>query len=197
MIGEKMNINSIENELLNIVYSYRKAQLLYVAVKLGISDLLANGPKSSDEIAQCTNTNPDALYRVLRALSTIGIYKENEDKYFELTVKGDLLKKDNPSSIRINILMRMAEYNWKPWGELLYSVKTGKSAFEKVFGINLFEYLAKNPEASQIFSEAMGIYTCNSVKAILDNYEFSSYNIIADIGGSNGDLLRQILLKYT
>jgi len=192
-----MDINLIENELLDIVYSYRKAQLLYVAAKLNISDLLANGPKTSNEIAQSTGTDPDIIYRILRALSSFDIYKENPNKYFELTEKGELLKTDNPSSVRINVIMRMDEYNWKPWGELLYSIKTGKNAFEHIFDMNLFEYLTKNPEASQTFSKAMGVYTLNNIKAVLDNYDFSSNNVIADIGGSNGDLLRQILLKYT
>jgi len=185
-----------ENELLNIISGYRKAQLLYVAAKLGISDLLVKGPKSSDEISQCTDTNPNALYRVMRALSSFGIYKENENKSFELTAKGELLKKNAPGSVRINAIMRMEEYNWKPWGELLYSVKTGKSAFKKIFGINLFEYLRKNFEASQIFSEAMGVYTRSQIKAVLDNYDFSSFRTIADIGGSSGDLLKLILVKY-
>jgi predicted transcriptional regulator len=193
----KVNVNSIENELLDIVYSYRKAQLLYVAAKLNISDLLADGTKNSDEIARHTDTDSDTIYRVMRALSSFGIYKENQNKYFEITEKGELLKKDNPSSVRIDIIMRMDEYNWKPWGELLYSVKTGENAFENIFGMNLFEYLTKNPEASQTFSKAMGIYTQNNAKAVLDNYDFSSNNMIADIGGSNGDLLRQLLLKYT
>ncbi len=186
----------LENELLEIVYSYRKAQLFYIAAKLGISAILANGPKSSDEIAQCTHTDPDALYRVLRALSSFGIYKENAKKHFELTAKGAFLNKDAPSSVWIDAIMRMEEYNWRPWGELIYSVKTGKSAFEKIFGMNLFEYLAHNPEASQTFNEAMGIYTQNSATVVLDNYDFSSYRVIADVGGGNGELLKQILSRY-
>ena len=191
-----MAVNLIEKELLEIVYSYRKAQLLYVAAKLGISAILADGPKSSDEIAKCTDTDPDALYRVLRALSVLGIYKENAKKHFELTAKGALLQKDAPSPVWINVIMRMEEYNWRPWGELLYSVKTGNSAFEKIFGMNLFEYLADNPEASHTFSEAMGVYTQNGAKGVLENYDFSSYRIIADIGGNNGELLKQILAKH-
>ncbi len=186
----------MENELLDIVYSYRKAQLLYVAAKLNISDFLENGSKHSDEIAGFTGTDPDTVYRIMRALSSFGIYKENPDKYFEITEKGKLLKNDNPSSVRINIIMRMDEYNWKPWGELLNSVKTGENAFENIFGMNLFEYLTKNPEASQTFARAMGTYTQKIVKVILDSYDFSPYNLITDIGGSNGDLLRRILLKY-
>lgn len=138
--------------------------------------------------------NPDTIYRILRALSSFRIYKENTNRYFEITEKGELLKTDSPSSVSINVIMRMDEYNWKPWGELFYRVKTGKNAFEYIFGMNLFEYFTKNSEASQTFSKAMGIYTKNNAKA--DNYDFSTNDVIVDIGGSNGDLLQQILLKY-
>ncbi len=185
-----------EDKLLEIIYSYRKAQLIHVAARLKVSDILDNGAKSYNEIAELTKTDPDVLYRILRALSSFGIYKEKENKYFELTEMGELLKEDNNSSIRINALMRMDEYNWKPWGELLYSVKTGKNAFEKVFGKNLFEYLSENPEKSVEFNEAMKIYTESWLETFLDKYDFSKYKLIADIGGSHGLLIRRILDKY-
>ncbi len=185
-----------EDKLLEIIYSYRKAQLIHVAARLKVSDILDNGAKSYNEIAELTKTDPDVLYRILRALSSFGIYKEKENKYFELTEMGELLKEDNNSSIRINALMRMDEYNWKPWGELLYSVKTGKNAFEKIFGKNLFEYLSEHPEKSVEFNEAMKTYTFTHVDSLLDKYDFSQYKLIADIGGSHGLLVRRILAKH-
>ena len=191
----EMTGDPMENELLDIVYGYRKAQLLYVAAKLGISTILAAGPRSSDELARETNTNPDALYRVLRALSTFGIYRELPQRQFELTEKGALLWKDGKKSVYIDVVMRMEEYNWKPWGDLLYSVQTGESVFEKIFGMNLFQYLTCRPEASRTFSEAMGVYTRRIAAAILESYDFSPHRVVADIGGSNGDLLRHILSK--
>ncbi len=190
-----MSDDSIATDLHEIVYSYRKAQLLYIAAKLEISSILANGSMSSDDISKRTETDPDTLYRVLRALSSFGVYKENPNKYFELTTKGSFLQKDIPGSVWIDVVMRMEEYNWRPWGELLYSVRTGQSSFEKIFGMNLFEYLSDNPEASRTFSDAMGIYTKKQANVVLEDYDFSPFGIIADIGGSNGDLLKQILSK--
>jgi hypothetical protein len=191
-----MNTELIEAELSNIIYGYRKAQLLHVAAKLGISDLLANGPKECGVLATLLDADHDALYRVLRALSVMGIYAEDGDGKFRLTEKGELLRKEGPGPVWIDAVMRMEEYNWKPWGELIYSVKTGKSAFEKVFGCNLFEYLSSNPDASRTFNKAMSVYTRHDVERVLDGYDFSGYRTVADLGGGNGELISRILLRY-
>ena len=190
-----MNKQSNKEELLEIIYNYRKAQLLYVAAKLEISSYLTNGPKSSLEISQKTKTDPDAIYRVLRALASFGVYEELEDKQFALTEKGQLLLKDQKDNVWIDAVMRMEEYNWRPWGELLKGVKSGESVFEAIFGKNLFEYLKDNPDASQTFNTAMGFYTQANNIAILEEYDFTQYKTIADIGGNSGDFLRQILLR--
>jgi hypothetical protein len=191
-----MNGNKIKDELLTIIYSYRKAQLLYMAAKLKIADILSDGPKNYIEIAKKTGTHAETIYRVLRALASFGIFNEIEGKSFEINSVSKFLAKDHPSKLNTIIIMRMEEYNWKPWGELLYSVKTGKSSFKKIFGINLFEYFNKNPEASKIFNESMGIYSEIDASNILNNYDFSSFNKIADIGGGYGKLLIKILNKH-
>jgi hypothetical protein len=129
-------------------------------------------------------------------LSSIGIFKEKENKYFELTPPAEFLKTDHKNSIKMEVIMRMEEYNWRPWGELLYSVKTGKSAFEKVFGVNLFEYLSQNTKASRVFNENMSIYSQHGADLILKGYDFSLFNTIVDIGGGHGILLSKILKKY-
>lgn len=189
-MGEKM----IEEELLNLIYSYRKAQLIYVAAKLNIPDLLEK-PMTINALSKETSTNPEALHRVLKALVSIGIFKEGENGYFKNNEKSDCLKKGYPGSIRIDAIMRMEEYNWRPWGELLYSVKTGKNSFEKIFKMNLFEYLAENHEANAIFHEAMKNYTKSSANSLLKQYDFSKYKQVADIGGSSGILIKKILEK--
>ncbi|MDP3012009.1 MAG: methyltransferase, partial [Candidatus Hydromicrobium sp.] len=191
-----MNENKIKDELINLIYSYRKAQLLYIAAKLQIADILLNGPLSYKEISKKTGTHVDALYRVLRALASFGIFKENKDKSFEITSYSKFLTKNHPSKLNTIIIMRMEEFNWKPWGELLYSVKTGKSSFEKIFGMNLFEYLSKTPDASKIFNESMDIYSEMDADKIMESYDFSGFNKIADIGGGYGKLLTKILSRY-
>jgi hypothetical protein len=191
-----MNGSEIENELINLIYSYRKAQLLYIAAKLRIADILLDGPLDYREISRKTVTHAGTLYRVLRALASFGIFKENKDKSFEITPYSRFLTKGHSSKINKIIIMRMEEYNWKPWGELLYSVKTGKSSFKKIFGMNLFEYLSKNPDASKIFNESMNIYSEMDADRLIRSYDFTGFNKIVDIGGGYGELLTKILNKY-
>ncbi|MBN2442678.1 MAG: hypothetical protein JXJ04_15085 [Spirochaetales bacterium] len=182
--------------ILEIIYSYRKAQLIYVAARLNISDILDHGPKNCEEIARLTKTNKDSLYRVMRALSGIGFYKEHEDKSFELTPMGELLTENNKSGIKTIALMQLDENSWKTWGELLYSVQTGKSAFKKVFNKNLFEYLSEHPAKSREFNNVFKTYTTYWVESFLEKYDFTPYDIIADIGGSYGVLIKNILERY-
>ena len=185
-----------EETLFNIIFSCRKAQLLYTAARLKLSDILADGPKTSDEIAEITHTNKDALYRLMRALAGMGLYKKADAGRFELTPMGGLLKKSSKSGVRINALFQLDEMSWRPWGELLYSVKTGKNAFEKIFGASMFDYLSQHPEKSTLFSTAFKTYTSWWVDSFLGIYDFSPYQLIADIGGSAGIFIKTILEHY-
>ncbi len=184
----------IKNDLLQRIHSYRETQLIYIAARLDISDHLKDGAKTVGELAALTGANRDSLFRVMRALAAIGIYEETGDK-FQLNDYGCLLAADDPDSIKSVAQMRGGEVNWKPWGELLYAVKTGCSAFEKAFGMNLFDYYERNPEAGQAFNEGMRVFTRNDVKLILENYDFSGFKKIIDVGGGSGALLISILEK--
>jgi hypothetical protein len=188
-------MNDID-QLFNIIGSYTKGQLLYVAAQLKLSDILAQGPKTSDEIAKKTDTNKDALYRVMRALSHIGLYKETGTRLFELAPMGELLQEQNESKLRMHIIFQLDEFSRRPWGELLYSVQTGNSAFEKIYHTPMFDYLAALPEKSKIFNDAFKVYTTWWAESFFEKYDFSPYDIIVDIGGSAGILIKTLLEKY-
>ncbi len=185
----------VKGILLLKLHAYRENQLLYIAAVLGISDFLEYGEKTVDELAELTKTHRDSLYRILRAFAGIGLYEERDNK-FHLTKQGKLLISDNPDSIRPVAIMRGEEANWKPWGELLYAVKTGESPFLKVFGMDLFEYYNKNPESGEAFNKSMRIFTNYEIPKILKEYDFSKFSKIVDIGGGNGSLLTAIIEKY-
>lgn len=191
------NLNDSDERkiLLNKIHAYRETQLIYIAAKLKISDILFECEKTIDELAQLTKTHKESLYRVLRACTSMGLYKEKDNKFY-LTKVGNLLISDNPDSIRPIALMRGEEVNWKPWGELLYAVQTGESAFEKVFNMNLFEYYNKNPKSGEVFNEGMRIGSKYNIEMILEKYDFSKFKKIIDVGGGNGSLLISILEKY-
>lgn len=141
--------------LLQIIHGYRVAQLVNVAAKLGLADLLKDGPKSSDDLAQLVGAHPRALYRVLHTLASFGIFAENNDGKFELTPLAQPLQTDVPGSMRSLVLHWCSDWWWRPWGELQYSVMTGKPSLNHVFGMDTYEYRNNNQEAAKTFNAAM------------------------------------------
>src|SRR5690348_15057563 len=136
---------SHDQQLARMLTSHWITQGLYAAAKLGLPDLLAKGPKNVSELAAATSTNPDALSRLLRAVSSNGVFAEGEPKDFALTPLAELLRSDVPGSQRALALM-LGEEQHKSWGEILYSLQTGKPAFDQVFGKPIFDYLSEHPE---------------------------------------------------
>jgi hypothetical protein len=139
-------------QLQELIGSMRMTQLIYVAATLGIADQLKEGPKSIAELASTASVDPNALYRVLRALASQGIFAETGDCHFALTPQAELLRDDVPGSLRAWSMMLGGESFWKPWGELLECVKTGETAFNRVFGMGRWEYLSAHPDAAATFN---------------------------------------------
>lgn len=181
--------------LLQLIYGYRATQLIYVAAELKIADFLQDGPRNSEYLAKKIDAHEPSLYRVLRALTTVNVFEESA-KGFHLTDLSRLLLTETSNPLRAIAIMRGEEVNWKPWGELLYAVKTGKGPFEKVFGMRLFDYYEKHPSSGHTFNEGMNVMTRHDIQFILDSYDFSHTKIIAEIGGGLGRLLFSILAKY-
>ena len=182
-------------QLDRMISGYWISQAIYAAAKLGIADLLNDGLKSVEELASATATNADALYRLLRALASVGVFAETAPRQFALTPLAEPLRSDVPGSKRALALM-MGDEQFRAWGEFLYSVQTGQTAFEKVFGQPIFDYLGQHPDKARIFDEAMtGIHGRES-SAILDSYDFAGIGLLADIGGGNGSQLAAVLEKH-
>jgi hypothetical protein len=171
---------------------YWVSRAIYVAAKLGIADLLVEGPRSAEELAAATQTHAGALYRVLRALASVGIFSEVVPSRFALTPLAELLRSDTSDSMRALAIM-YAEEQSRAWDDVLYSVRTGQPAFEHAFGMPYFEYFATHPEASQVFNEAMVGWTSQVVEAVVAAYDFSPFGAVADVGGGHGALLAAIL----
>jgi len=164
-----------------------------VAAKLGVADLLKDGPESYSELAAATQTDPRSLYRLLRLLASVGVFAETSDGQFGLTPMAECLKSDGPYSMRAWATMMGEDWHWRMWGELLYSVRTGKPAFDHVHGARPFEYFPRNPEAARLFDEAMTSLSVPEVGAILGAYDFSKYRKIVDVAGGNGSLIIPLL----
>jgi SAM-dependent methyltransferase len=186
-----MNDPNLQDQLARLVSGYWYTQTIYVATKLGIAELLKDGPKSAQELAHATGTNARALYRLLRALASISIFAEEEGR-FSLTPLAECLL--DPST-KAMATMR-GDFQYRAWGELLYSVQTGESAFEKVYGKPIFDFFVENPEPGRLFDQAMTGVHGRETGAMLEAYDFTGIKTLADIGGGNGSVITAILKKY-
>lgn len=183
------------NIVLDMLSSYENAAMAYVAAKLNIADFLSEGPRTSDELASCMGVNANALRRVMRGLVNRKVLVEEKPGIFSLTSAGECLK-SNADGDTHGIALHVGELLYNTWGSLLYSVKTGKPAFEHIHGMKWFEYLQKNPHSAEIFNRGMTNDTRQIAAAFLDSYDFSNFGIVADIGGGQGILLSAVLEKY-
>ncbi len=167
-------------------------QGIFVAAELGIADLLTDGPRTAEELAEQTHTHSGALYRVLRALASVGIFSQDAHHRFSLTPLADRLRSDAAASQRSFAIMMGAEFH-ESWGELLHSVRTGEQGFQKRFGMPFFQYMTEHPDRHSIYDAAMGVYGTAETESMLDAYDFSTFQTVVDIGGGNGLLLAAIL----
>ena len=179
--------------LTQLVFGAMMTQALYVAAKLGIADLLAEKPQSAGELAATTKTHERALYRVLRSLASVGVFQETDPKVFALTPLAEPLRSDAPNSMRNGVIFMGEEWHWRVWGDMLYSVQTGKPAWGHVHGAEVFDYFAAKPVQAEIFNRAMTDMSVVTAPAVVEAYDFSGFKTLADIGGGHGYLLAQVL----
>jgi O-methyltransferase domain/Dimerisation domain len=168
------------------------AQAVYVAAKLGIADLLESGPKSSAELAEKTSSHPESLYRLMRMLASLGVFAEDTKGLFALSTLADGLRTNAAISLRAFAIMLGEPMLWRPWGELLHSIRTGEAAFAHVFGGGLYDYLGQNPDAAVIFDAAITDRARQENAALIAAYDWWPDTII-DVGGGQGSLLAAIL----
>jgi hypothetical protein len=192
---ETMTQAQTSQQLLKQMIGGWTTQAIYVASELGIADLLAEGPQTAEELAQQTKTHSGALYRVLRALATVGIFAEDEERRFLLTPLAESLRSDIPGSLRAFGIMLGAEF-YQSWGELLYSVQTGKPGFDKRFGMPFFQFMTEHSERHAIYDAAMMVHGVAETEPMLDAYDFSAFGTVIDVGGGQGRMLAAILNRH-
>jgi ubiquinone/menaquinone biosynthesis C-methylase UbiE len=186
---------SPQEQISRMLTGYWISQALYVAAKLGLADLLKDGPRNADDLASATQSQPRALYRLLRGLASVGAFAEDDHHRFSLTPLGNCLRSDVPGSQR-SLAIMTGEEHYHAFGQLLYSVQTGKIAFDKLFGMPVFDFLQQHPEQAKIFDEAMVGVHGRETAAMLAAYDFSGIKVLADVGGGNGSVLTAILKQY-
>ncbi len=186
---------SVEDDLARIapmIHGYINAQLIHVAAKLGIADLLRDGPRSRDELAESTGVEARALERFLLGLVTCGVLELTADEQFAVTSAGTLLATDHPRSLRGQAMLA-GELFYPAWGHLRHSLESGETGVEAAFGSPLFEHLSRHPEVGELFNTFMTDLTTRTAEALLAVYDFSSAKRVVDVGGGHGTLLTAIL----
>ena len=199
-IGDFMNYN--ETPLMNFLHLVSGCwinQAMNVVARLGIADFLVDSSKTVEELAQLTNSNKDALYRVLRATASVGVFTEEPPYSFGLTPTAEYLLSDNPFSLRYVAIMHGDEWHWRSIGDMLHTVKTGEPAIRKFYQVNSYwEYLIQNNDDScSNFNRGMLQAAKNYHAPFVDYYDFSNISTVVDIAGGEGQLLASILKKNT
>jgi O-methyltransferase domain/Dimerisation domain len=173
-----------------------RTQAVRVTAKLGIPDLLRDGPKASEEIAAATGTHEPSLRRLLRTLTSIGILTEDSTGHFAATPMGELLRADHPQSARAFAILMGEPIIWRAWGAFDEVILTGEPAFERVFGEPFFDYCEGRPDEAAVFNAGMTSLSGAHLAGILAAYDFTGFTKIVDVAGGHGALLRGILERY-
>jgi hypothetical protein len=181
--------------LLRMMTGYWISKSLSVAAELGLADMMHAGPRATDELAVGCGVDSPSLYRLLRALASVGVFAETPERCFGLTPLAEMLRSDVPGSMRSLARMYGSE-QYRAWDDLLGTMRSGKPAFDRVFGASYFDFLAKTPQADAIFNDAMTGWTTQVADSVVAAYDFGNFDKVVDVGGGHGLLLTTILRAH-
>jgi hypothetical protein len=182
--------------LFQFATAYIPSAALWVAAYLNIADYLRDGPLPVTELARYTETNHDALYRILRLLAMVGIFAETEPRHFALTPSAELLCTHVPNSLRDTIVWIADPFHFNIASHLLHSVKTGQPTVEHVTGKPAFEYFPTDAVEFERFHLAMTNMSNMAIHPALEVYDFSKFHTVVDVAGGHGQVLCSILQRY-
>ncbi|MGH3923222.1 MAG: methyltransferase [Pseudonocardiaceae bacterium] len=172
------------------------SQAISVAARLGVADALVDGPRGVEDIAEAVGAHPPTLYRLLRALGDVGVVTELTGPRFTLTQLGELLRSDVPGSLRAWTTMMGMPFVRDAWTDLYQTLLTGESAFGRVHGKAVFDYLAEHPDDAAVYNAGLASFTSVMRAAIPTAYDFGQFDVVVDVGGGNGTLLAAILSTH-
>ena len=187
-------------EMRSLIAGYWVSRLIYVVAKLGIADLLKDGPRTTGALAAAAGVHAPALYRVLRTLSGYGLFTETKGKCFKLTPLGATLRTDVPASMHAFALMLVEKHVWDAWEQLLFAVRTGQLPFDKIFGMPFYKYLEQHPDDLKVFGESMtslsGTENPEIAAAYRKIHKAAAIRTLVDVAGGHGSLIAMILKEH-
>ena len=175
---------------------YIASTALYLAVKLRIADRLAEGPRDVEDLALGAGVKEDGLYRVLRSLSSLGVFEETAPRTFANNLVSGTMRTGVPGSTHPMALWMADPFHLRVYADAMHSLVTGQPAAEKTTGMPVFEYFRRDTELSDVFNDAMTAFSAFVVPAALEVYDFSGIGLLVDIAGGHGQVLTSILQKY-
>jgi len=188
-------VDELRVEMFQLAIGHWLSKALFCAAKANVADQLASGSKEVGQLAAAAGVHTENLYRVLRALASVGIFEETEPGVIALTAKAEYLRADHPQSMKHFALM-VGDDLYEAWCDLYHSVETGESAVDKRFGRDFFAEIAGDLQKSQLFDRAMEEVHGSETALMLEHFDFSKFTCVLDIGGGNGSTLREILVAH-
>jgi hypothetical protein len=178
--------------LRGIIAGAVQGQCCYAVAKLGVPDLLADGPRPVSELAAETGADPGVLNRLLRGLVPLGLFRRVEPDAYELTTVGHLLRADVPGSLRQTAIL-YGETIFRSFADIMHTVMTGRPSFELAHGEEFYDHLNAHPDVAATFAAAMG---SEPVPVVLDGLDLTGVDTLVDIGGGDGGLLAELLGRH-
>lgn len=177
---------SPQHQLMQMITAKWLAKPIHLAAELGLADILAQRPLTTDELADRCGVHAPSLARVMRALAGVGIFSRDDVGRHRLTPLAEPLRQ---GAMQAAARMFNADWNDAAWMELPRAVRSGETAFELAHGAPLAEWLADHPEATRLLTEANAFKAAVSHRVITEVYDFSAIDFLTDVGGGSGQLL--------
>jgi len=184
-------------QLMQLSTGYIASTCLYLAVKLRIPDRLASSARTSADLASELSVNEDALYRVLRTLTSLGVFEEQAPRTFRNNLASSMVRSETAGSMYEMALWMSDPFHFRVYADAMDSLQTVKPAVEKTVGMPVFEYFSKHPEESEVFNNAMTMFSGMVIPAVLEVYDFSGIGTLVDVAGGHGRVLTSVLEKYS
>ncbi len=183
-------------QIIQMASAYWVSKIVYAAARLRLADHLAAGPRSAAELAGATGTHAPSLHRLMRTLAGLGILTEDDAHRFALTPLGEALRTGAPGAALPTVLTFGSPWFVAAFEQMMHSLETGDTGFEKAMGMPVFDYMAQSPEVAGWFNETMVGFHGAEPAAVAAAYDFAGFATVIDVGGGTGNLLSAILNRH-
>ncbi len=174
-----------------VAFGYIQSQCLYTAIKLGVPDLLSKGRQTADSMASKLDTNSETLARLIDTLIQLGIFTQDKEGYYSHNVASECLSSSHENSLA-DLILFCGRESYHTFGHLEEAVRDNTGVFEKAWNKPFWEHLQSNKERAIIFGRAMERQSEKMLDVLVNNFDFSQYHHIADIGGGKGQFFRPL-----